>query len=136
MTDQLDPFAILAALGVMDAESATPVTGGADTALWRVERGAETFALRVFRPEQATVCRREAAAMAAASGRVPVPRVIVAGAWQDRPALLLSWCAGETLGAALQREPGRAGQHHGHGHARRHRRRRHHQPYGRHGYPL
>ena len=107
MTSQLDPYAILAALGVRDAEAATPVAGGADTALWRVERGGEAFALRVFRPEQAATCRREAAAMAAVAGRVPVPRVIGAGTWQDRPALLLSWCAGETLASALARQPWR-----------------------------
>ena len=107
MAASLDPYAILAALGVGDAERATPVAGGADTALWRVERGRDVFALRVFRPEQASVCRREAAAMAAVAGRVPVPRVAAAGAWQDRPALLLSWCQGETLAAALGREPWR-----------------------------
>ena len=107
MTNGLDPYAILAALGVTDAESATPVAGGADTAIWRVERGGEAFALRVFRPEQDAVCRREAAAMAAVTGHVPVPRVIKAGAWQGRPALLLSWCAGEPLAAAMGREPWR-----------------------------
>lgn len=107
MAAQLDPFVILAALGVSDAGRATPVAGGADTAIWRVERGTDVFALRVFRPEQARGCHREAAAMAAVAGRVPVPRVVAAGAWQDRPALLLSWCAGETLASALRRQPWR-----------------------------
>ena len=104
---QFDPFAILNTLGITGAESAMPVAGGVDTAIWRVERGTDVFALRVFRPEQASVCHHEAAAMAAVAGRVPVPRVVAAGAWQDRPALLLTWCAGETLGSALRRQPWR-----------------------------
>ena len=55
VTPQLDPFAVLDALGVSGVTSATPVAGGSDTALWRVERGGEVYALRVFRPEQAAV---------------------------------------------------------------------------------
>ncbi|MDP8923024.1 MAG: aminoglycoside phosphotransferase family protein [Chloroflexota bacterium] len=107
VTSPLNPFAILAALGVRDVQAATPVTGGADTVLWRVERGPDVFALRVFRPEQAAACRRELAAMAAVGGHVPVPRVLAVGAWHDRPALLLSWCRGEPLASALGREPWR-----------------------------
>lgn len=120
----LDPFAILAALGVTGVERATAVAGGADTAIWRVERGRDRCALRVFRAEQAAVSAREAVAMTAAGGHVPVPRVMASGAWRGRPALLLSWCRGEPLATALGREPWRvwaAGRRWGHALARIHR---------------
>jgi len=60
----------------------------------------------VFRPDQALACRREVLAMrAAADGGVPVPDVCADGVWQDRPALLLSWCAGQPVLHALRDRP-------------------------------
>ena len=107
-TSEPDPRAILAALGVEDAAAVERVSGGWDTAIWRVERGDERFALRVFRPEQAAMARREAAVMrAAASAGLPVPRVHAEGAWRDRPALLLAWCAGRPLVDELRARPWR-----------------------------
>jgi len=104
---ELDPFAILAALGVTGASEATPVSGGADTAIWRVAHGRQLYALRVFRAEQAETCRREIAAMRAAlGGGLPIPTIHVAGSWRDRPALLLGWCDGEPLLRVLQRRLG------------------------------
>src|SRR5215207_9824260 len=104
----LDPQAILAALGLPGAAEATPVAGGADTAIWRVAQGQQLYALRVFRAEQAETCRREIAAMRAAfDGGLPVPAIHLAGSWRDRPALLLGWCAGEPLLHMLQRKPRR-----------------------------
>lgn len=105
----LDPFAVLAGLGLDGVEGATPITGGADAAIWRVERGAEAFALRVLRPEQAAMAEREAAAMRAAlAGGVPVPAIRAEGRWRERPALLLDWCPGRTLAAELTARPWRA----------------------------
>src|SRR4051812_9116724 len=102
----LDPHVILAALGFTGAAEAVPVAGGADTAIWRVAHGRQLYALRVFRAEQAETCRREIAAMRAAiAGGLPVPAIHLAGSWRDRPALLLSWCAGEPLLPVLQRRP-------------------------------
>jgi aminoglycoside phosphotransferase (APT) family kinase protein len=102
----LDPRAILVALGVTDGVGAiTPVSGGMDTAIWRVERGGRPYALRVFRPEQAAVARREATIMAAEIPGVPIPAVRAAGAWHDRPALLIDWCAGQTLLDAVRAAP-------------------------------
>lgn len=108
-TEALDPHAVLAALGFPGAASAEPVGGGSDTLIWRIEHGRDRYALRVFRPEQAALSRREVVAMvAAAAGGVPVPRVHAAGAWRDRPALLLSWCPGRPLGDELRARPWRA----------------------------
>ncbi|MDQ2787945.1 MAG: aminoglycoside phosphotransferase family protein [Chloroflexota bacterium] len=102
----LDPIAVLAALGVMDATAVTPVSGGQDTAIWRVDRPGRRYALRVFAPDEERKCRREVATMRAASaGGIPVPTVYAEGAWQGRPALLLSWCPGQTLFAALRENP-------------------------------
>ena len=107
--DALDPNAVLTALGVTEPVRVRRVGGGADTAIWRVERGAERFALRLFRAEQAAVAEREVAAMAAAAeAGVRVPRVHAAGRWQDRPALLLSWSPGRPLLEELRARPWRA----------------------------
>jgi aminoglycoside phosphotransferase (APT) family kinase protein len=110
MTDSdLDPIAILAALGVTDAASAERVYGGWDTVIWRVERAGDTYALRVFRAEQAETCRREVVAMrAAAASGLPVPEVHAEGKWRDRPALLLSWCPGRSLRDEAFARPWRA----------------------------
>lgn len=102
----MDANAILAQLGISDAEHIEPVTGGADTSIWRVLLGDKFYALRVFRPEQAETCEREVAAMEAArAGGVSVPDVIRRGVWENRPVLLLSWIAGRTLAQQLQNSP-------------------------------
>src|SRR5579884_3260950 len=109
MTDiELDPAAVLAALGWGGANVVVPVAGGWDTALWRVERDGRAYALRVFRPEQAATCRLEVAAMAAAhAAGLPVPAVRAVGCWRERPALLLTWCDGRTALDVARAAPGR-----------------------------
>src|SRR5262245_36391373 len=94
----LNPTDILTALGITSVTAVIPVHGGTDTALWRIEHGSMTSALRVFRSEQAATCQCEIEAMEVArQAHVPVPTIRAAGAWQDRPALLLSWCPGVPL---------------------------------------
>ncbi len=101
-----DPFTILAALGADDATAATPVSGGQDTAIWRIDRPGGRYALRVFATGEERKCAREVATMrAAAAGGIPVPTVHAEGSCQGRPALLLSWCPGRPLFAALQAKP-------------------------------
>jgi aminoglycoside phosphotransferase (APT) family kinase protein len=96
-------------LGVAGAEAVEPVTGGADTAIWRVERAGAASALRVFRSDQVETCQREVAAMrAAVAAGLPIPAVQAEGMWRDRPALLLSWCAGRPLANELRSHPWRA----------------------------
>ena len=91
-------MAILAELGAPAPVAVTRVTGGWDTAIWRVETAGQPAALRVFRTEQLETCRREAAAMRmlTAAG-LPVPSVHAQGIGQGRPALLMAWCAGRPL---------------------------------------
>src|SRR5688572_2847517 len=106
LVEALDPAAILAELGLRDALSFAPVRGGWDTAIWRVERPSGPAALRLFRAEQKASFAREVAAMTVArSHGLPVPEVLAQGVWQERPVVLLSWCAGKTLAAALQARP-------------------------------
>ncbi len=107
----LSPIAILAALGIAAPVVITPAQGGAATAIWRVEHRSTTYALRVFRAEQADVCQREIVAMETAQqAGVPVPAIHAAIMWQDRPVMLLEWCAGEPLWTILQRQPWRVWQ--------------------------
>jgi aminoglycoside phosphotransferase (APT) family kinase protein len=106
--DELDPLAILAALGVSGATAAVPVSGGWDTSIWRVECAGEAYALRVFRAGEEDTCRREVEVMrTAATGGVPVPAVHAQGLWRDRAAMLLSWCAGQPVRHQAQASPAR-----------------------------
>lgn len=102
------PRALLGALGwAQEVYSVTPVRGGWDTAIWRVESEGRAYALRLFRPGQAAVARREAIAMRLTVPGVPIPAVRAAGQWHGRPVLLIDWCAGRTLLDALRATPQR-----------------------------
>ena len=106
---EIEPRAVLDALGVRREGRAEPVRGGFDTAIWRIELGGEVAALRLFRPEQGPSFRRELAALAAArDGGLPVPAVRSDGEYRGRPAMLLSWCPGRPLLAELRARPWRA----------------------------
>ena len=103
------PAAVLAALGLPAPEAAERATGGADTLVWRVRVGGAALALRLLQPGQDGRCRREAAAMAAATAAgVPVPAVRAQGQWEGRPVLLMDWCPGETVTAAVTARPASA----------------------------
>jgi aminoglycoside phosphotransferase (APT) family kinase protein len=105
----LDPNAILASLGFERTGSIERVSGGRDTAIFRVELGGALHALRIFRPGEDVVARREAQLMrAAGEGGVPVPRVCAEGMWRDRAALLLSWCPSRPMAEELAARPWRA----------------------------
>jgi aminoglycoside phosphotransferase (APT) family kinase protein len=109
----IDPCAVLAGVGIgsdLDGAgcTATPVSGGWDTSIWRVRfpgAGGQDYALRLFRAGQEAACAREVAAMHAAGEAVPVPRVRLRGAWEGRPALLMDWAPGAPLLAALRARP-------------------------------
>lgn len=105
-THRLDPTAILAALGASDATVIAPVSGGADTLIWRVRwRGCDA-ALRVFRAEQRPVCQKEVCVMRTAlAAGIPTPRVLANGIWEDRPALLMSWIEGTPLARLILERP-------------------------------
>ena len=50
-SNEPDPVAILAALGIENPTSVTSAAGGTSTVLWCVQHAGETYALRVFRPK-------------------------------------------------------------------------------------
>ncbi len=105
----LDPLAILAALDFAGAARVEFAHGGSDTAIWRVERAGDVFALRVFRQGEEAACERERVVMQAASAAgAPVPAVHTAGSWRGRPALLLTWAPGWPVADELRRRPWRA----------------------------
>jgi aminoglycoside phosphotransferase (APT) family kinase protein len=102
----LDPTTILASLGISQHRGVTPIAGGWDTSLWRVDDGRQMYALRVFRREQAPVCRREALVMRAlADLGLPVPRVHAENS--ETPALLLGWCPGVPILHEIKARPWR-----------------------------
>jgi aminoglycoside phosphotransferase (APT) family kinase protein len=102
-----DPAPILPILGMPESTPASRVSGGADTAIWRIDHTSGPFALRVFRAGEGVACQRELAAMSAARGHVPVPELRAEGVWQDHPAWLLSWMPGQPLADALCAQPWR-----------------------------
>lgn len=88
-----------------------PVTGGFATSIWRIETGHRWYALRAFRADQIGTLRRELSVLRTAhAAGLSVPGVRALGTYDERPAMLIDWCAGETLVSALQREPWRVFQ--------------------------
>lgn len=121
----LNPQEILTDLGFSETPaSIKPISGGWDTELWQVDGRSASYALRVFRVEQARTCQREAVVMRALSDQgLPVPSVRAEGIGQGRPALLLDWCAGRTLMQEINARPWRIwrlGEEMGRMHARIH----------------
>src|SRR5258708_38578540 len=104
----LSPLEILRSLGINGTPTVTPVQGGFDMAMWKVEYEDQTYALRVFRPGEHEDCEHERVVMAAArAAGLPVPEVHAAGVWQDHPALLITWLAGRTVADELRVRPWR-----------------------------
>src|SRR5258708_5901322 len=102
----LSPLAMLRSLGITGTPTITPVQGGFDMAMWKVESEDQTYALRVFRAGAHAECEHERVVMAAArAAGLPVPEVHAAGVWQDHPALLLTWLAGRTVADELRVRP-------------------------------
>jgi len=62
----INPLEILKTLGIANPTKVTTVTGGADTAIWRVENSdGKTYALRLLRSTQLSESLREVAVMQA-----------------------------------------------------------------------
>jgi aminoglycoside phosphotransferase (APT) family kinase protein len=103
-----DPHSLLRSLGIEQPTRVTPIGDGwGDTMLWRVEQPDRVSVLRVYPLDQRHVRDREVAVMRAVHD-VPVPRVEAVGDPDGYPAIIISWCPGITVFAALSREPNRA----------------------------
>lgn len=102
----LNPFAILAALRFDRASAVTRISGGWDTIIWKIQRGDDAFTLRLFRVGETRYAAHETEMMRAASAvGIAVPNIHAEGSWNERPALVLSWCPGRTLMQAMRARP-------------------------------
>ena len=105
-TGTIDPHEIMGTLGFSDRFAASPLAQNRGKGVWRLQGEGGTFALRVLRPGEHETARREREAMEAGrAAGVPVPEVLAAGTWRERPVLLLSWCEGRTLHDAVRARP-------------------------------
>lgn len=106
----VDPAEVLAALGTPPPSGrALRVRGGDWAAVWRVDLREGPAALRLYPDGSDSVCRREVAVMqAACAAGVPVPAVRVVGDYGGQPAVVMDWCEGRTIAAALEADPSRA----------------------------
>jgi aminoglycoside phosphotransferase (APT) family kinase protein len=99
---------ILSELGQPPARSIVPVTGGADTQIWRVALPEGDFALRLLRANQHAVAVRERLAMdVARAAGLPAPGVRAAGEVAGQPVLLIDWLPGDPLLHAIHETPWR-----------------------------
>src|SRR5258708_36013371 len=105
---ELAPMEMLATLVINGMPTVTPVQGGFDMAMWKVEHEGQTSALRMFPAGAYEDCEYEGAVMTAArAAGLPVPEVQRAGVYQERPVLLLTWLAGRTVEDELRARPWR-----------------------------
>src|SRR5258708_9959614 len=105
---ELAPLEMLSTLGINGMHTVTPVQGGFDMAMWKVEHEGQTSALRMFPAGAYEDCEYEGAVMTAArAAGLPVPEVQRAGVYQERPVLLLTWLAGRTVEDELRARPWR-----------------------------
>ncbi len=104
--NSLDARQILRDLGVPAPVSVARVTGGRDTAVFRVNLGDGDRALRVYGAGQMDGLWREVEVMEAArQAGLPVPRVHAVGIDDERPALLMEWCRGRPVTHELKARP-------------------------------
>lgn len=104
----LTPEMILSELGQALARSIEPVTGGADTQIWRVELPDGEFALRLLRANQrADVVRERVAMEVAREAGLPAPGVRAVGEVAGQPVLLIDWLPGSPLLHAMSATPWR-----------------------------
>jgi aminoglycoside phosphotransferase (APT) family kinase protein len=102
----LSPLEILRSLGINGTPTITPVQGGFDMAMWKVEYEDQVYALRVFQSGGHEDYEHERVVMAAArAAGLPVPEVHASGVWQDHPALLITWLAGRMVADELRARP-------------------------------
>ena len=84
----------------------SPIQGGFDALLWKVEYQGQTYGLRVFQPGKHEDCEREQVVLTLArAAGLPVPEVHKTAIWQDRAVLLMSWLTGHTIAEELRTHP-------------------------------
>jgi aminoglycoside phosphotransferase (APT) family kinase protein len=104
----LDPREALLGLGFSDISQPERVLGGWDTLLWHFATAdGREHSLRVYYlPERREIVWRERAALeACARAGLPAPKVESVGEAAGLPALVLTWCPGQTLLSVIEQRP-------------------------------
>jgi aminoglycoside phosphotransferase (APT) family kinase protein len=105
---RIEPSAVLDALGFRDVSPPEPVRGGWDTLLWRFatpdggQHSLRVYDLARLRP---IAWRERVALECCAAAGLPGPRVEAAAEFDGLPAMVLSWCPGQTLLSFAERRP-------------------------------
>ena len=97
----VDPNAVLAAVGLPPATDVLPMPG-AEATVWRVVVDGRPLALRLHRLDSTTAERELVALRIAGRAGVPVPELVVAGAWRGRSVAVTTWCPGRTVWDVLR----------------------------------
>ena len=106
LATEIDPFDVLDSLGVTGCSDAIQAHGGWDTNIWRVTRGPETYALRLFREGDNQAAGQEARTMRAVrAAGLQVPSIQVEGTWRGQAAFVIDWCDGRTLMQEMRVRP-------------------------------
>jgi aminoglycoside phosphotransferase (APT) family kinase protein len=101
-----DPIEVLASLGEFPDAICTPLSGGIDARMWRVDSAGHRYALRVLGPRQESQAIREIGfGHWARNHGLPVPGVVTAGDWNGCPVALMGWAEGQTIAEALLASP-------------------------------
>ena len=101
----VDPSAVLAAVGLPPPTDVVAMPG-AEATVWRVVVDARPLALRLHRLDSTTAEREIVALQVARRVGLPVPELVVAGAWHDRSVAVTTWCPGHTVWELLRTTEG------------------------------
>jgi aminoglycoside phosphotransferase (APT) family kinase protein len=101
-----DPIEVLALLGEFPNATCTPLTGGIDARMWRIDSAGQSYALRVLGPQQESQAIQEIGfGHWARNHGLPVPGVVAAGDWNGCPVALLEWAEGQSIAEVLLTSP-------------------------------
>ncbi|GAA4161697.1 hypothetical protein GCM10022286_19680 [Gryllotalpicola daejeonensis] len=95
----IEPRELLASVGFPEPRALTRMNGQ-DAAVWRVDDGERSVALRVLPPGRGIEGEVRAQKIALDLG-MPVPTVLESGVFAQHPFTITTWLAGESIGDAL-----------------------------------
>ena len=106
VSSDIEPRRVLDALGFADASDPVAVPGGWETLLWRFATpDGDEHALRLYCLDEASARRERVAMETCAAASIATPRVEAAGTYDGMPAIVQTWCPGESLMDRISRRP-------------------------------
>jgi aminoglycoside phosphotransferase (APT) family kinase protein len=126
VSSDIEPRRVLDAIGYGDASEPVAVAGGWETVLWRFatpDGGEHALRLYVLPRAEQTAWRERVAMETCAAAGLETPRIEAAGTYDGMPAIVQTWCPGDSLLARIEKKPWqmlRLGRHFGRLHARLH----------------